>query len=325
MNGIRGNSNEVKYPVGCASRVKQPAFSGSGSMSEADLDDLYEPKPDKKVVRVVTVIAYMFSVSLGAIVLSLYYLFLWNPYKGIPTTASTAAFNSTNNSNFHSSEPVTEALIRQTPTVTPLLNSTAVLLSTVPVLIPLIGSIANGLKGNSNLVTPKVSRYKQKRSSDKVLNYEDKVKTSFSPFFLPEKSHLKTELLMNKDNIFLESSLLKSEYKRSGEQEIGKNKFVGDDRQGVKERLRTLGFENVRTESPYETHKVINQPFYLEDPFTTYAKAQRAKGLQNSIQGLRHHFFHAKESTKVKNPIIPSSSDVHSSSSNPSLRSSKYI
>ena len=65
MNGIRGNSNEVKYPVNCASRVKTPAFTGSGSMSEAELDDLYEPKPDKKVVRVVTVIAYMFSVSLG--------------------------------------------------------------------------------------------------------------------------------------------------------------------------------------------------------------------------------------------------------------------
>ena len=114
--------------------------------------------------------------------------------------------HSTNNSNFHSSEPVTEALIIQTPTVTPLLNSTAVLLSTVPVLIPLIGSIANGLKGNSNLVTPKVSRYKQKRSSDKVLNYEDKLKTSFSPFFLPEKSHPKTELLMNRDNIFLDTT-----------------------------------------------------------------------------------------------------------------------
>ena len=72
--------------------------------------------------------------------------------------------------------------------------------------------------------------------------------------------------------MFLESSLSKSEYKRSGEYEISKNKIVGDDKQGIKERLRALGFENVKTESPYETHKVINQPFYLEDPFTTYAK-----------------------------------------------------
>ena len=65
MNGFQGNSNAVKYPVNCASRQVLPAFSGSGSMSEADLDDLYEPKQDKKVVRVVTVIGYMFSVSLG--------------------------------------------------------------------------------------------------------------------------------------------------------------------------------------------------------------------------------------------------------------------
>ena len=66
MNGIRGNTNEIKYPVNCAaSRIIQPAMAGAGSMSEADLDELYEPKPDKKVVRVVTVIAYMFSVSLG--------------------------------------------------------------------------------------------------------------------------------------------------------------------------------------------------------------------------------------------------------------------
>ena len=69
MNGIRGNSsNEVKYPLNSVSRAMQPALSGAGSMSEAELDDLYEPKPDKKVVRVVTVIAYMFSVSLGKLI-----------------------------------------------------------------------------------------------------------------------------------------------------------------------------------------------------------------------------------------------------------------
>ena len=209
----------------------------------------------------------------GAIVLSLYYLFLWNPYKGLDRNSLTTASNSTNDSNFDSAEqPVTEALILQTPTVTPLLNSTAVFFSTVPVLIPLIGSIANGMKGNSDLVTPKASRYKQKRSSEKVLNFEDKLKTSFSPFFLSDKSNPKTKLLIKRDNVLLDSSLLKSEYKRSGEQEVVNNKIVEDDKKGLKQRLRTLGLENVRTESPYEMYKVINQPFYLEDPFTTYAK-----------------------------------------------------
>ena len=201
----------------------------------------------------------------------MYYLFLWNPYKGLDNKhlaekTLTTASNSTNDSNFDSSEPVTEALLLQTPTVNPLLNSTAVLFSTV------IGSIANGINGNSDLVTPKASRYKQKRSSEKVLNFEEKLKTSFSPFVLPDKGNPKTELLMNRREVFLDSSVLKSEHKRSGEQEIAKNTLVGVDKKGVNKRLRTLGLKNVRTESPYEMYKVINPPFYLEDPFTTYAK-----------------------------------------------------
>lgn len=41
-------------------------------------DRLYEPKHKKKLIRVLTVIAYVFFVSLAAIMLSLYYVFLWN-------------------------------------------------------------------------------------------------------------------------------------------------------------------------------------------------------------------------------------------------------
>ncbi|XP_076365778.1 uncharacterized protein LOC143254490 [Tachypleus tridentatus] len=40
---------------------------------------LYETKKNKKIVRLMTVMAYVFSVSLAAIVLSLYYVFLWDP------------------------------------------------------------------------------------------------------------------------------------------------------------------------------------------------------------------------------------------------------
>ena len=43
-------------------------------------DRLYEPKHKKKLVRVLTVVAYIFFVSLAAIMLSLYYVFLWNGY-----------------------------------------------------------------------------------------------------------------------------------------------------------------------------------------------------------------------------------------------------
>ncbi|GLV39573.1 inaF-D [Carabus blaptoides fortunei] len=40
---------------------------------------MYEPKSTPKVIRVLTVIAYVLSVSLAAIMLSLYYILMWNP------------------------------------------------------------------------------------------------------------------------------------------------------------------------------------------------------------------------------------------------------
>lgn len=50
-------------------------FAGETSRSK-----IYEEKKqNKKLVRLLTVLAYVFSVSLAAIVLSLYYVFLWNP------------------------------------------------------------------------------------------------------------------------------------------------------------------------------------------------------------------------------------------------------
>lgn len=48
-------------------------------------DRLYEPKHKKKLVRVLTVVAYVFFVSLAAIMLSLYYVFLWNGNQKIAT------------------------------------------------------------------------------------------------------------------------------------------------------------------------------------------------------------------------------------------------
>ncbi|KAK7794764.1 hypothetical protein R5R35_009351 [Gryllus longicercus] len=46
---------------------------------EESKDKMYEPKHTKKLVRVLTVVAYVFSVSLAAIMLSVYYVFLWQP------------------------------------------------------------------------------------------------------------------------------------------------------------------------------------------------------------------------------------------------------
>jgi hypothetical protein len=49
------------------------------SAEAATKDKLYEPKKVRKVIRVLTVMAYVLSVSLAAIMLSLYYVFLWDP------------------------------------------------------------------------------------------------------------------------------------------------------------------------------------------------------------------------------------------------------
>lgn len=46
---------------------------------EESKDKLYEPKHRKKVFRVMTVIAYVILVSSAAIILSLFYVFIWNP------------------------------------------------------------------------------------------------------------------------------------------------------------------------------------------------------------------------------------------------------
>lgn len=44
-------------------------------------DKLYEPKTNQKAIKVLTVAAYVLCVSLAAIMLSLYYIFLWDPTK----------------------------------------------------------------------------------------------------------------------------------------------------------------------------------------------------------------------------------------------------
>ncbi|XP_063985877.1 uncharacterized protein Inaf-d isoform X2 [Diachasmimorpha longicaudata] len=46
-------------------------------------DDIYDNRPvAKKIIRIVTVVAYLVSVSFVAIVLSSYYIFLWHPPPG---------------------------------------------------------------------------------------------------------------------------------------------------------------------------------------------------------------------------------------------------
>ena len=62
-----GNRRDSKFP----NEVK---LAGTESK-----DKLYEPKHKQKLIRVLTVIAYLISVSFAAIILSLYYAFIWDP------------------------------------------------------------------------------------------------------------------------------------------------------------------------------------------------------------------------------------------------------
>ncbi|KRT82955.1 hypothetical protein AMK59_3426, partial [Oryctes borbonicus] len=75
------SNNSVKLNCEPAHWVKTASLDTSIKLAgEEAKDRLYEPKHKKKLVRVLTVVAYVFFVSLAAIMLSLYYVFLWKGY-----------------------------------------------------------------------------------------------------------------------------------------------------------------------------------------------------------------------------------------------------
>lgn len=75
-NSIKSNSEQQQQQWPKAQTSVETNVKLAGDEAK---DRLYEPKHKKKVVRVLTVVAYVFSVSLAAIMLSLYYIFIWNP------------------------------------------------------------------------------------------------------------------------------------------------------------------------------------------------------------------------------------------------------
>jgi hypothetical protein len=83
MSDRSGNTSNIILTNGSGGSVRQHANNGLPNAvkfaGEESKDKMYEPKHKKKLVRVLTVIAYVFSVSLAAIMLSVYYVFLWNP------------------------------------------------------------------------------------------------------------------------------------------------------------------------------------------------------------------------------------------------------
>jgi hypothetical protein len=82
MSGRSGNTGNIIFTRGPGGSDRQHSNSlpnGVKFAGEESKDRMYEPKHTKKLVRVLTVVAYVFSVSLAAIMLSFYYVFLWNP------------------------------------------------------------------------------------------------------------------------------------------------------------------------------------------------------------------------------------------------------
>lgn len=69
----------MSYKVNCSPEEKIKLAKGDSA------EKLYEAKTNQRTVRVLTVLAYILTVSMAAIVLSAYYIFLW-----VPTDASIA-------------------------------------------------------------------------------------------------------------------------------------------------------------------------------------------------------------------------------------------
>uniref|UniRef100_A0A2A4JLV1 Transmembrane protein INAFM2 n=1 Tax=Heliothis virescens TaxID=7102 RepID=A0A2A4JLV1_HELVI len=61
----------------CGQNGQAEDDSASEEVSPSATRDIYKQKPASKVVRVLTVLAYLLSVSLAAILLSVYYVCVW--------------------------------------------------------------------------------------------------------------------------------------------------------------------------------------------------------------------------------------------------------
>ncbi|KAL1501122.1 hypothetical protein ABEB36_006507 [Hypothenemus hampei] len=70
--------------------------SKDGTTIEAR-DDFPQPKKNPKAIRVLTVLAYVLSVSMAAILLSIYYIFMWHskPHLGAHTMPEHLLYNDT--------------------------------------------------------------------------------------------------------------------------------------------------------------------------------------------------------------------------------------
>lgn len=81
IGGMQGEGGEIRF------------------LGEQNKTKIYKSKKYRKIIRLMTVMGYVFSVSLAAIVLSLYYVFLWDPDMKTPNQTATASLPCTATQN----------------------------------------------------------------------------------------------------------------------------------------------------------------------------------------------------------------------------------
>ncbi|CAK1550510.1 unnamed protein product [Leptosia nina] len=136
---FEGDMSSKSYASGSMRSGGGSVRLGAASGHEVVLDALYERKRDKKSVRVLTVIIYVFCVSLAAIMLSLYYVFFWEPkdahyaqrkvlktVQAPSTTPLPTCFTLTGRSNTEVNESIAEPTIENIQSAIPI-NATDLL------------------------------------------------------------------------------------------------------------------------------------------------------------------------------------------------------
>ena len=83
------DENAANYRgTGNSASAKGPTYTGDKNKTKM------AAKTNKKWLRLATVLAYVLSVSLAAIVLAIYYSLMWNPNtRSSPATTSSSALN----------------------------------------------------------------------------------------------------------------------------------------------------------------------------------------------------------------------------------------
>lgn len=87
--------------------MSKEASGAEAAANSSDTDKLYENRGPKTIVRLMTVGAYMFSVSFAALALSGYYIFFWHPPNSRLIHAHAAHLRADNEMDFMAADSLT--------------------------------------------------------------------------------------------------------------------------------------------------------------------------------------------------------------------------